>query len=128
MSKLFWNTLKLSPVILGATLLLANRVPAAEATVSQSFTVLPAKLLLPEPVANSVQVDAQSSLNPANDSANCPKPVESSVSQPENTQAPELTQETSVSSCLPEARARHICFPTVGRAAYRLGIQALQSG
>jgi len=30
MKKLFWNTLKLSPVILGATLLVANRTQAAE--------------------------------------------------------------------------------------------------
>ena len=110
MSKLFWNTLKLSPVILGATLLLANRISAAEATVvelapnltvdttSQTATSL-------EPVANSVQIDATKIKLESSTTVQqiAQKPVESNVSQPENTQAPALTQETPVSQLSTEA-------------------------
>jgi len=111
MSKLFWNTLKLSPVILGATLLLANRVSAAEATVVElapNFTVDTTSQTATslEPVANSVQVESVPKIKLESSTTVqqiAQQPVESSVSQPENAQAPELTQETSVSQLSTEA-------------------------
>jgi predicted PhzF superfamily epimerase YddE/YHI9 len=106
MSKLFWNTLKLSPVILGVTLLLANRASAAEATVVE---------LAP---TSNIQVVDQSATSVSAENAPvikiessttaqqvAQKPVESTISQPsQNSQAPDaLAQETSVSQLSTQA-------------------------
>ena len=47
MSKVFWNALKLSPVLLGATLLVASRAQAAEVSAAD---------LAPTPSASTNQV------------------------------------------------------------------------
>lgn len=107
MSKLFWNALKLSPVILGATLLLANRTSAAEVPVvesaANSSVVVPTEITSKEiavspavEVAPEVKI-AQSSQPSQNTQAPNTVAQETSVSQL-STQAPDaLAQVTSVS-------------------------------
>jgi BMFP domain-containing protein YqiC len=97
MSKIFWNTLKLSPVILGATLLLANRTTAAEATV---VDVVPTNNLQALDNKNTPEIKVESSTFQL-----AQKPVESTINQPsQNTQAPDtLAQVTPVSQLSNEA-------------------------
>lgn len=91
MSKIFWNTLKLSPVILGATLLLANRTTAAEATV---VDVVPTNNLQALDNKNTPEIKIESSTFQL-----AQKPVETTINQPsQNTQASNtLAQVTPVS-------------------------------
>lgn len=101
MTKLFWNTLKLSPVLLGATLVLANRTQAAAVLVPElapnSFTAatsLPTSSL--KPVVSSLQLLAQSATSvPARSASN--EFAQSAISQPsQNFPAPDtLAQKTS---------------------------------
>ncbi len=93
MTKLFWNALKLSPVILSAMLLLADRTQASQTPVAEleqkSATVVTSKTTTsPKQVVSSVQPQLVAE-----------KPVESVTSQPiQNSQAPDvLAQVTSVS-------------------------------
>jgi predicted PhzF superfamily epimerase YddE/YHI9 len=103
MSKLFWNTLKLSPVILGATLLLANRASAAEATVvelapTSNIQVLDQSVTSVSPEnAPAIKIESSTTAQQV-----AQKPVESTISQ--NSQAPDaLAQETSVSQLSSQA-------------------------
>lgn len=83
MSKLFWNTLKLSPILLGATLLLASRTQAAETTVVEVAPTGKSAL-----IAELRQLDAKP-LQVAQ------TPVESTTSQTsQNTQAPAALEQT----------------------------------
>jgi predicted PhzF superfamily epimerase YddE/YHI9 len=97
MSKIFWNTLKLSPVILSASLLLANRATATEATV---VDVVPSNnlQLLDNKTTSKIKVES-STLQLAQ------KPVESIINQSsQNTQAPDsLAQVTPISQLSNEA-------------------------
>ncbi len=112
MSKLFWNTLKLSPVILSAALLIANRVAAAEATVvdsspSSSITASGETATSLEPVANGIQFETAPEIKLESSTTVqqiAQKPVESSISQ-----SSQNTQETSVSqlsTAAPDALAQ----------------------
>ena len=122
MTKLFWNTLKLSPVILSAALLLVNRVSAAVATVATVVELVPNSSIAAtsqtatsqKPVVNTVQ--AESTLNIKLKASTevqriAQKPVESPVDQQsQNTQVPvALNQETFVSQLstqVPDALAQ----------------------
>ena len=92
MTKLFWNVIKLSPVILCATLLLANRTLAAEASkVELAPNASAATNVTTSPVESAVSSDqlvAQSATSPAQDT---------SVSQLSNPAPEALAQVTSVS-------------------------------
>ena len=103
MSKIFWNTLKLSPVILGATLLLANRATAAEATV---VDVVPTNNSQALDNKNTPEIKVESSTVQL-----AQKPVESTINQPsQNTQAPntlaEVTPVSQLSNQAPNALAQ----------------------
>lgn len=119
MTKLFWNTLKLSPVILGAALLLVNRVSATVATVvelvpNSSIAATSQTATSQKPVVNTVQ--AESTLNIKLKASTevqriAQKLVESPVDQQsQNTQVPvALDQETFVSQLstqVPDALAQ----------------------
>lgn len=125
MSKIFWNALKLSPVILGATLLLANRTSAAETPVvvelapNSSVSTTSESLTAIQPAVSNAQVSAQNptfansptvEVAPEVKLADLPqasstpqqlaeKPAEGFISQPsQNNQVPAaLDQTTSVS-------------------------------
>lgn len=94
MSKIFWNTLKLSPIVLGASLLLANRATAAEATVVDILPTNNVQVLDNTTAEISSEIKLESSTVQL-----AQKPVESTISQPsQNTQAPNtLAQVTPVS-------------------------------
>lgn len=105
MSKLFWNTLKLSPVILSAALLIANRVAAAEATVvelSPNSSVTATSL---EPLADGVQIESvpELKLESSTTVQLAQKPVESSTSSSQNTQETSVSQ---LSTAAPDALAQ----------------------
>lgn len=101
---IFWNTLKLSPVILGATLLLANEASATEATVVE---VAPSNVQVVDQSANSVSDNApqikleslpaaQQIAQNSTDTKSQATP-ETSVSQLSDTAPNALAQVTSVS-------------------------------
>jgi len=99
MSKLFWNTLKLSPILLGATLLLASRTQAAETTVVEVAPTGKSAL-----IAELRQLDAK----PVQVTQT---PVESTTSQTsQNTQVPAALEQTpsvsQLSNPAPDAMAQ----------------------
>jgi len=99
MSKLFWNTLKLSPILLGATLFLASRTQAAETTVVEVAPTGKSAL-----IAELRQLDAKP-LQVAQNS------VESTTSQTsQNTQVPAALEQTpsvsQLSNPAPDAMAQ----------------------
>ena len=110
MTKLFWNVIKLSPVMLCATLLLANRTLAAEAPKAElapnasvaatSVTTSPAE----SAVSSDQQLVAQSATSPVQNTTNLVASATpdstaqvTSVSQLSNPESQVLAQVTSVS-------------------------------
>jgi hypothetical protein len=116
MSKLFWNALKLSPVLVCATLLVANRASAAEGSVvvetlssaqvsAQNATSVP-PAIAPEEIVVSAAAEVAPEAKIAEVSQASPTaeqvavtPAQSAINQPsQNTQAPDTAaQVTSVS-------------------------------
>lgn len=112
MSKVFWNALKLSPVLLGATLLVANRAQAAEVSAadlapnptvatSETLKIDSTQLVAVNAPATTTEVAPISSSSPATQEIIESAPVVVSQNAPANDNLAQVTSVSQLSDVQP---------------------------